>query len=594
MKKIILSVASIISATGAFAQINVSTTVENKTALLEEFTGNYCTYCPDGHKIADQIEANPNLKAIAIKIQTGGFSATDPIFGGTLQTPNGETIAGSFATSSYPNGSVSRRASYKGLGRGSWQGAVSTINSEVAPVNIHLSSTVDVTTRELEVTAEYYYTANAANTTNYLHIGYYQDNIAAYQYDPGFYPAKFYILSEEVYEFDHAFRAMVNGTWGEVINSTTLGSTAQVTRTITLPANFSNFAVEAGAIKVYAYITTTAQGEVLNATKATPVYSNFPETDEIGIVYTSTLKDENCIGQAGNFAPKMLVASYGGGNLTSFDYTYGINGSSSSNSWNGNIAHNEKVAVNLPSTAFTYVASNSIDETISNPNGNTDNVATNNTITKTFNGGTSATTDKIRIDITGADEYAPDESSFQLLNSSNGVVLSSGALPQGNSSFSYTLPVGTSCYKIKVIDSYGDGWGVGSTCTMKIYDVTGGANTLLRTITEANHFDVEEQIFATEFTSAGSHLAIDELASLNLSVYPNPANDFVNVSFDAAEVDYTIVIMDLQGRVVTSEYKNETKGVQVISIPVANLASGSYLVSISSTTGKTTRNVVIK
>ena len=254
MKKIILSVASIIGATAAFAQVNVSTAVEKKTAVLEEFTGNFCTYCPDGHKIADQIAANPSFDVITIKIQTGGFSGTDPIFGGNLQTPDGQTIASSFATSSYPNGSVQRRVAYKGLGRGSWQNAVQTINSEDAPVNLYLESTIDVTTRELTVDAEYYYTATQPNSTNKLVIGYYQDNIPAYQYDPGFYPSQFYILSEELYEFDHAYRGMINGITGEVIANSSATSTAIVSRSFTLPAAFSTFAVEAGAVKVFAYV----------------------------------------------------------------------------------------------------------------------------------------------------------------------------------------------------------------------------------------------------------------------------------------------------------------------------------------------------
>jgi len=593
MKKLILGAVAIVSAAGTFAQVNVSTAVEKKTAVLEEFTGNYCTYCPDGHKIADQLVANPSLDVITIKIQTGGFSATDPIFGGTLQTPDGQTIATTFATSSYPNGSVQRRASYKGLGRGSWQNAVATINGEDAPVNLFLEAAVDVTTRELTVDAEYYYTATQPNSTNKLVIGYYQDNIPAYQYDPGFYPTQFYILSEELYQFDHAFRGMINGVTGEVITNSSATSTQIVSKSFTLPAAFSTFAVEAGSIKVFAYVIASANGEILNASSTTPVYSNFPENDEIGIVYTSSLKDENCLGVSGNFAPKMLVASYGGNDLTSFDYTSGINGSNTPGSWSGNISHNKKVAVNLPSSSFTYVASNTIDETVSNPNGNTDNVVANNSISNTFAGGTTATTDMIRIDITGADQYAPDESTFELLNSSNSVVLASGAIPQGNSSQYYTFPVGTDCYRIKMIDSYGDGWGVGSTCSMKIYDVTGGGNTLIRTLNQADNFG-SENVSAIEVSSAGTHLAVDELADLGLNVYPNPASDMVNVSFDADGTEYSVVIMDLQGRAVSSEYRNDSKGTQVISIPVADLAKGSYLVTVSSATSSVVKNVVVK
>jgi hypothetical protein len=87
---------------------------------------------------------------------------------------------------------------------------------------------------------------------------------------------------------------------------------------------------------------------------------------------------------------------------------------------------------------------------------------------------------------------------------------------------------------------------------------------------------------------------INELSDINMSIFPNPASGNVNVSFDAAEADYTVVIMDLQGRAVTSEYKNDSKGIQTITIPVSDLASGSYLVSVSSAKGKITKKVAIK
>ena len=38
------------------AQTIVSTTPENKNAILEEFTGIYCVYCPDGHLIANNLK----------------------------------------------------------------------------------------------------------------------------------------------------------------------------------------------------------------------------------------------------------------------------------------------------------------------------------------------------------------------------------------------------------------------------------------------------------------------------------------------------------------------------------------------------------
>ena len=49
---ILLSALCLIS-TG---QTIVSTNPENKNAILEEFTGIYCVFCPDGHYIAQNLK----------------------------------------------------------------------------------------------------------------------------------------------------------------------------------------------------------------------------------------------------------------------------------------------------------------------------------------------------------------------------------------------------------------------------------------------------------------------------------------------------------------------------------------------------------
>ncbi len=61
MKKQITLLLATAFASGLSAQTFVSTTAENKNVVLEEFTGIYCTYCPDGHVVAQGIQdANPN------------------------------------------------------------------------------------------------------------------------------------------------------------------------------------------------------------------------------------------------------------------------------------------------------------------------------------------------------------------------------------------------------------------------------------------------------------------------------------------------------------------------------------------------------
>ena len=80
-------------ATFAMAQLPVSTTPQNKKVVLEEFTGINCQYCPDGHKIANNIKASkPAGDVILVNIHTGGYanpSAGQPDY----RTADGNAIA---------------------------------------------------------------------------------------------------------------------------------------------------------------------------------------------------------------------------------------------------------------------------------------------------------------------------------------------------------------------------------------------------------------------------------------------------------------------------------------------------------------------
>ena len=592
MKKLLLSSAAILGATSLIAQVNVSTNPTNRVAVLEEYTGNFCTYCPDGHLIAtDDVEPTG---AITLKIQTGGFSGTDPVFGGNLQTNTGNTIAGPYDSQGYPNGSVSRSAGNTGIGRGDWLAAVNGIQSQVSPVNLYVEADVDVTTRQLDVSVEYYYTGTPSSGSNYLHIGYYQDNIPAYQYDPGFNPNQFYIISEGVYDFDHCFRDMINGTWGEELTGLANGSTAIINHSITLPASFSTFAVEPGAIKVYAFMSDSPQGEIITAAKATPTFTNWPNVDDAGIVFSTATNDENCVGRPGSFGPTVLVGNYSAADLTSFDINYGVNGGSSLDSWFGTLGHNEKVAVNLAATNFTYQAANTLDVTLANPNGTTDPNTANNNFTSNFSGSTTtANASKVRVEVKG-DGYMVDEATLTVRDGSGTALLTvTGNQWTDNSTQTWDIdvPNGVDCYTFELEDTYGDGWGYQTTSWCRVYNFTGDVQgALIKDIDSDN--TLESQL--TEAAELTSTLSVEEVDAWEVSVYPNPASSALNVTFNATSNDYVVEVMDLQGRTILSQDLTSVSGAQEVNFDVNGIASGSYILNVKSATGVYTQNVVIK
>jgi serine protease AprX len=89
-------------------------------------------------------------------------------------------------------------------------------------------------------------------------------------------------------------------------------------------------------------------------------------------------------------------------------------------------------------------------------------------------------------------------------------------------------------------------------------------------------------------------LGMDELATIAMNVYPNPASSEVNVSFEATNNDYAVALMDLQGRVIATKNLTNLNGTQVVSFSTENVAKGSYIVTVTVEGLTTTKNVVIK
>ncbi|MBR4803636.1 MAG: hypothetical protein IK032_03260, partial [Bacteroidales bacterium] len=75
MKKNILIIAMFVFGTMAYAQTFVSTTPSTKKVLIEEFTGINCGWCPDGHRIVNELMAAHPGSVFGINIHAGGYAA---------------------------------------------------------------------------------------------------------------------------------------------------------------------------------------------------------------------------------------------------------------------------------------------------------------------------------------------------------------------------------------------------------------------------------------------------------------------------------------------------------------------------------------
>ena len=100
-------------------------------------------------------------------------------------------------------------------------------------------------------------------------------------------------------------------------------------------------------------------------------------------------------------------------------------------------------------------------------------------------------------------------------------------------------------------------------------------------------------LYVDNINLAGS-LAVTELDEKEFTIFPNPASDAINVAFEAKNTNYQVIVSDLSGRNVVSNNYSNLAGAQSIAVPVSELVSGSYFVTILSEGVSYTKQVVIK
>ena len=469
------------------AQTFVSTTPENRNVVLEEFTGIYCQFCPDGHLIAQNLHnADPN-DVFLINIHTGGYAnpngPSDPDFNSLY----GSAIAGNSGLIGYPAGTVNRDIiSYSlspqgnpgttALSRGDWATEVDTVLSQASYVNVGAQASYDMVTGILTVNTETYYTQTTTNI-NVLHVAVVQNNTpgpqtGALSYNPGA------IITgpwNPTYNHQHMLRHLMDGANGLEYNVTTAGTFVPNTHTWQMPANLSSGQSTTGFfpdldptnMDIVAYIAE-GPGAIITGVQA-EVLCIFPNAYDANVT-NSTSEDVICESETDI---SITFRNYGNQALTSLDLTYDINGGTPIvYNWVGNLASGAQETVTITNVAFIPQANNTVTWVASNPNGQVDQNTTNNSNTSTFKhfnlsgdvitGITAGT-----IDVSILTDGYGSETTWEIVDEF-GQVYGSGGPYSNNTQYNETAYVAIfpSCFELKLYDSYGDGMccanGVGS------------------------------------------------------------------------------------------------------------------------------------
>lgn len=595
MKKILLISTLLVSGV-SMAQLPVSTTPENRNVVLEEFTGIHCQYCPDGHKLAQQYkDANPG-DVILLNIHVGGYAvpgAGEPDF----RTSFGTAIDGQAGVAGYPAGTINRhlfsgmqQGSGTAMSRGDWDNAGDIVLAEQSYVNISGEATLDVTTKLLTVTVEYYYTGNSPQSTNKLNVALLMDNVEGPQTGGStYYPAN--ILPNGNYNHQHMLRHLLTGQWGDDITTTTTGSTAQVVKTYTIPADLNGVDYQLGDLAVVAFIAE-GQQEIETGVEIPLTLVNFPYQTDGNVTYAEPIEDL-CAGSSATIDPVIAVKNEGEIDITSMTITADVNaGTPVVTSWTGSIAFGQTAYITLDPITFNVLANNDLNVDITTVNGSADEIAANNTIVEAF-AQAPTTGNYVKVEVNT--DYYPGETEWTIYDDAMNVIATDsyqagtadqwgGGGPDANQTFNYNVDLGgAGCFTLEVTDAFGDGM---------IFN-TGGASTSQTAygvhLTEysgtavidfvGNWGDDIEGKFQSDGSDEGSGIEESDL-NAGLSLYPNPSDNNTTISLELTEAaDVQIDIINAIGQVVyTKTLSGLGAGTYNNQVNVSEFAAGYYTV----------------
>ena len=317
-------------------------------------------------------------------------------------------------------------------------------------------------------------------------------------------------------EQDFTNRLMVPNQNGTPLNFS--GSTTQVVN-----LNFNTSYWDVDNCELIAFVQNNTTKEVLQGTKvfmAIPLFTIDAEAKEI--------KHPTDLYCGSSVEPIVLIKNKGADNLTSVDIEYSINGGASETyNWTGDLGFNLGEEVTLPEISFTPQAVNTIEVTVSNPNGLPDQNPDNDNIMEDFEAAPQIESSTVLFELK-TDQY-PSETTWKVRNSAGTVMFQGGPYSQANTIFNVTwdLP-DTDCYTFTIYDQYGDGiccaYGIG------YYKIKDENNTVL---IQGGEFGSEE---SKPFERSGEAVLTANFLADQTSIVEGESVEFTDLSSGAISI----------------------------------------------------------
>lgn len=544
------------------AQTIVSTSPANKNVVLEEFTGVNCGYCPDGHRIANQIAAANPGRVFVLNIHQGGYAGNNPNY----KTSFGDAIANQTGLTGYPAGTINRHVfsgTVTSLSRNNWSNASNQILAQSSPVNVAAKASINFETREIIVDVEAYYTANGTGTTNKLNVAILQNDIIGPQAGSSLNPSQ--VVGTQ-YRHMHMLRHFITGQWGEDITTLAEGSFIEQQYTYTAPAHINNVELVLEDLEIVVFISEGRQ-EIITAAKAEVEFLNAkPKLKSI---------EESVVFNCSDARFSATIKNISDEDITSMELTYTLDGADQTINWDARtIAAGASDTILLP--LFEASGSHSATVTFDTYNNDKEPMEGSQTASLTKSSVTGHGYMSLKL---VTDQYA-SETSFKIFKEDGSVLLSGG--PYGNLSASGTTerwyaiqPPTVGCYVLEVYDAYGDGMNAGYGAGY--FQVIDGRDDEI-IVNNNGRFGALARYYI--YSDAPSSINVVETS---FKIYPNPTHNTINI--ETSETIQKVEIFNLQGQKVLVAGNEKV-------IHVADLANGIYMLQLTTENGVKTEKFV--
>ncbi len=556
-----------------FFYANIAFGQSQRMVLVEEFTQASCGPCASQNPAFDELLGNNTDKVVVLKYQVW-WPGYDPMY--EDNTPDVDDRVAYYGVNGVPNGMVNGIGITNDCNYYDWAPACldqAEIDAEYAvssPFDISITAEADATEMMVSITV----TCSEDVSGTLKLMGALAETQIVWDSAPG---------TNGETEFNHIMKKLFTGSAGETIAT---DWTAGMSMTYDYTVNLSEINIyDFGQLEVIAFIQDDATKAVHQAALNQNIVFNVPEVNNSTAVQIAGLPGGICSGEQ-TITPQVTIKNSGNADLTSLDIVYDVNGGTPQTyNWTGSISTFGTETVTVDPITFMTMGTNTINVTLENPNGSTDEILEDNSLNASFDEVDAQTAGTV-LTVTLNTDCWPEETSWEIKNVA-GVVVASGDnydnQPESEIIETVTLPDEIDCYQFTFYDAYGDGlngsqWSACSTSgNMTITDV--GGNIIY---SNDGSYDVGEE---SEFFQGDPLLGVEEnVLNAQFTVAPNPVRNNATMFFTLNDKQETVVrVLNVTGEVVyTKNLGMLSAGEYTEELTLDHLSSGVYFVNLIS------------